>query len=130
VSKPDTEQLDRLIEWMREGGFQRLTYSKGKGKSITLALPDTGGAAVARPLRTILSPGMGIFTLRHPVAAAPYVGVGQKVAAGEVVALLAVGPVLTAVESPCDGVVRRVLAEEGAVIGYEDPLFEIEPAGV
>lgn len=126
MNGPDTEQLDRLVAWMQEGGFTRLTYSHGP-RTIALTLPDGDAPATPRPLRTIASPGMGVFARRHPVAAEPYAGEGSRVAAGDVLALLAVGPVLTAVEAPCDGIIRRVIAAEGAVVGFDDPLFDIEP---
>lgn len=127
MNPPDTAQLDRLVAWMQEGGFRRVSWSNG-ATTIALALPDAGPLrAAAWPVQTIVSPGMGRFTLRHPVATGPYATPGASVAAGDIVALLAVGPVLTAIEAPCAGVIRRVLVDEGAVVGFEDPLFEIEP---
>lgn len=128
MSTPDVRLLDELVALMREGGLTRLTYAQG-GASITLVLPEEGSVAArpALPPRMVLSPGMGVFTPRHPLAAEPYVRPGSAVKPGDILALLAVGPVLTAIEAPFAGTVRRVLPEEGDLVGFEDALIEIEP---
>jgi len=127
LNRPDTALLDDLVAWMQQGGVRKLTYSKGT-VTVSLDLGEMAEAARPRTLETVVSPGMGVFTLKHPIAASPYVTEGQVVAEGDVMALLAIGPVLTAVKAPRDGTVRSVLAREGAVVGFEDRLFELEAA--
>lgn len=130
MSKVDYELLDRLTAWMQEGGFTRLTYTRGKS-TVTLHLPEGTAARPGTPLRTIASPVIGNFIAGHPLEGGkPYVESGTSVEAGDIIGLLAIGPVLMPVEAPCPGVVRKVLAREGAIVGFDDPLFEIEPKGI
>jgi len=126
LSKVDHELLDKLTAWMQEGGFTRLTYTRGK-RSVTLRLPEGAKAGSRLPAQTIISPSIGVFTSSHPLAPKPYVAPGTAVRAGDIVGLLSIGPVLLPVEAPCAGTVRRVLSKEGALVGFGDPLIEIEP---
>lgn len=128
MSKIDHELLDKLTAWMEEGGFTRLTYTRGK-RSVTLRRPEGAQAKPRLPAQTITSPSIGVFTPSHPLAAEPYAAAGSVVRAGEIVGLLSIGPVLLPVEAPCTATVRRVLLQEGALVGFGDPLFEIEPMG-
>lgn len=125
LSRPDIALLDNLVAWMQQGGVRKLTYSKN-AVTVSLDLGDAVAVVAPRAPMTVVSPGMGAFTPQHPIASAPYVEEGTVVAAGDMLALLAIGPVLTAVRAPRDGTVRRVFAVEGAVVGFEDPLFELE----
>lgn len=126
MSRLDYELLDRLTAWMQQGGFTRLTFKRGKS-TLTLHLPRGGAATPAVPPRVIRSPGMGLFTTTHPLAEEPYVTSGDTVKAGDILALLRIGPALLPVGAPLAGVVRAILPREGDVIGFDDPLFEIEP---
>lgn len=127
MTEPDTELLDTLTAWMLEGGFTSLTYAVGD-RSVTIRLAEAGSAAPApRPVRVVASPALGRFLTRHPSAAEPLARPGARVKAGEIIALLDAGNVLIPVEAPCDGIMGRALAAEGAVAGYDDPLIEIEP---
>jgi biotin carboxyl carrier protein len=126
LSSVDVELLDRLTAWMQEGGFTRLTYTRGKS-TVTLRLPEGAIARPSLPLRTINSPSIGAFLASHPLADRPYVEIGRSVGEGDIVALLAIGPVLLPVEATCSGIVRGVLRREGEVVGFDDQLFEIEP---
>ncbi len=126
MTEPDTDLLDTLVAWMRKGGFVSLTYADG-GSRITLKLAEGEATRAARPARTVSSPALGRLLLRHPMASEPLAAAGSRVAAGDILALLEAGNVLIPVEAPCDGIVLRLLAAEGDVIGFDDPLLEIEP---
>lgn len=127
MSKVDHELLDQLTTWMQEGGFTRLTYKRGKS-AVTLRLPGSAAPAPKpKQLRPINSPGLGAFMPGHPLADQPYVQPGSAVDAGDIVGLLAIGPVLLPVKAPCSGLIRSVIRRQGEVVGYDDQLFDIEP---
>jgi acetyl-CoA carboxylase biotin carboxyl carrier protein len=69
--------------------------------------------------------GVGIVRLRHPLRDAPLAAVGDRVASAQVLALLQVGQVLVHVAAPRDGVVASLRAQDGAAVGYGDPLIEL-----
>jgi len=129
LSDLDTALLDKFVAWMIAGGVTRLTYAKGT-TSITLRLPGEAAGPDLAPAapRVVRSPAMGTFTARHPLAAEAYAKPGRTVATGEIVGLLAVGPILTAVVAPCGGRISRLLVDDGAVVGFDDPLIEIQAA--
>lgn len=78
---------------------------------------------------TVRAPGPGLFLARHPLHDATIVAEGQHVEAGAVLGFLRIGPLLQAVRTPAPGFIAAVLASDGALAGYNDPLFEIEPDG-
>lgn len=73
------------------------------------------------------SPGPGTLLWAHPLHEAPLAAEGEAVAAGRPVALVRVGDLLLPVRAPVAGVVVRALAEEGALVGWGDALFELRP---
>jgi len=78
-----------------------------------------GGAALVK------SPGIGRFFLKHPLGDQPPLREGEQVEAGQILAFLRVGLVLTAVLADRAGVVLRQAVEEGALVGYGETLFEL-----
>ncbi|HSW20111.1 MAG TPA: biotin/lipoyl-containing protein [Ramlibacter sp.] len=73
----------------------------------------------------VKSPGIGRFFLQHPLGDRPPIREGGQVEAGQILAFLRVGQVLTAVLADRAGVVVRRRVEEGALVGYGETLFEL-----
>ena len=70
---------------------------------------------------------MGVFLHAHPLSETPLppppaacLGDTRSVSSGS-------EPVLQPVRSPRDGILARVVALDGAIVGYGDALFELEP---
>jgi len=85
--------------------------------------------ATAPALHTITSPVVGIFSASPQPGAAPYVQVGQKIAANTVVCSCNVKVLNLSheIKSEVSGEIVEVLAEEGQLIEYGQPLFKIKP---
>ena len=70
---------------------------------------------------------MGVFLHAHPLSETPLASARSRVSRGQPLGLLRIGAVLQPVRSPRDGILARVVALDGALVGYGDALFELEP---
>ena len=79
------------------------------------ALPDADAA--------ITSPLAGVFYAAAAPDAQPYVRVRDTVSKGQTLCLLEAIKMMNEVPAPCDCVITQVLAEDGALTAYGEPLF-------
>lgn len=106
------------------------------------AAPSAADSAAARPARksesspttaapagttTVCSPMVGTFYRRPSPDEAPFIEQGASVRAGDALGLIEVMKLYTTIESPVDGVVEAILAEDGALAEFDQPLFVIRP---
>lgn len=80
-------------------------------------------------LITITSPIVGTFYRSPSPDAPPFVDVGTKVNKGQVLCIIEAMKLMNEIESDVDGVVVRILVENGQPVEYGEPLFLIEPFG-
>jgi len=78
-------------------------------------------------LVTITSPIVGMF-FRSPSPDAPhFVDEGSIVKKGQVLCIIEAMKLMNEIESDTDGVISKVLVENGQPVEYGEPLFLIEP---
>ncbi len=78
-------------------------------------------------LVTITSPIVGIF-YRSPSPDAPhFVEEGSMVKKGQVLCIVEAMKLMNEIESDVDGILRKILVENGQPVEYGEPLFLIEP---
>lgn len=130
-------EVRQLSEWLAGTDITLLELS-GPGKTIRLrrggATADTQPVpAVPAPAQPVAAPPtvvragtVGIVLHAHPVRAEPLVRPGQEVAAGQPLALLKIGLLLLPVPAPRAGKVCRMVAADGAPVGFGDALVELE----
>ncbi len=84
-------------------------------------IAETGfiGTVVPAPL-------VGTFYAAAAPEEPPMVQPGDTVKRGDVLCIIEAMKIMNNIESPCDGVVRRVLVTNGDLVEYNQPLFEIE----
>ena len=75
----------------------------------------------------IEAPLSGTFYVRPSPDDPPFVQVGQKVKAGEVMCIVESMKVFTEVRSERNGVVRRILLEDEDPVAIHQQLIELEP---
>lgn len=78
-------------------------------------------------LVTITSPIVGTFYRAPSPDAEPFTEVGMRVSKGQVLCIVEAMKLMNEIESEVDGVVVRVLVENGQPVEYGEPLFLIEP---
>jgi len=79
-------------------------------------------------LITITSPIVGTFYRSPTPEAQTFVEVGTKVVKGQVLCLVEAMKLMNEIESDSDGIVIKILVENGQPVEYGEPLFLIEPA--
>jgi len=76
----------------------------------------------------IKSPMIGTFYRAPSPESAPYIDVGSEVGPETVVCIIEAMKVMNEIEAEFGGVVREILAQEGAAVEAEALLFLIDPA--
>jgi biotin carboxyl carrier protein len=74
----------------------------------------------------VVAPIAGVFCSDHPAVAVRSPGSPLEVEAGEPLGFIRIGPILLPITAATPGVLTRRIAEDGALVGYGDPLFEFE----
>lgn len=78
-------------------------------------------------LMTVTSPIVGTF-YRSPSPDTPhFVEAGTKVKKGQVLCIIEAMKLMNEIESEIDGVIVRILVENGHPVEYGEPLFMIDP---
>ena len=72
------------------------------------------------------SPLVGTFYVSSAPEEPPLVQAGDTVKKGDVLCIIEAMKVMNNIESPCDGTVSRVLAVNGDLVEYNQPLFVIK----
>jgi len=79
-------------------------------------------------LVTITSPIVGIFHRSPAPEAAPFVEVGSIVKKGQVLCIVEAMKLMNEIESDTDGIIAKILVDNGQPVEYGEPLFLVEPA--
>jgi acetyl-CoA carboxylase biotin carboxyl carrier protein len=116
------EDLRRLAGWMRAGGIATLEWTYPNGRLHLVLAPEPAPAAPGRDV-TAVAVAPGRFLPAHPIRDAAFAPVGTLVRQGDVLGLVQAGPTYSAVTAPCTGVVRTLMAQPGALVGYGDPIM-------
>lgn len=98
---------------------------------LPAAAPQPAAAAAPKAESAgvpIKAPLVGTFYRASSPELDPFVKVGDRVTANTVVCIIEAMKVMNEVKAGVTGVVRRVLAENGAVVEFGQPLFEVEEA--
>ncbi len=143
----ELEELKELIELLKETDVTELqiekegTKVKIKREKILSHLEMAGHERAAfqekivaeteeeaQRLITITSPIVGTFYRSPTPEAPPFVEIGAKVVKGQVLCIVEAMKLMNEIESDIDGIVMKILVENGQPVEYGEPLFLIEPA--
>lgn len=123
--------LRALARKMQSSGLNSLALD-GKHWSVRLTFaatpaapePATVPAAEILPItQRIGAPMPGTLLRRHPHSQQDFVAPGQQIVAGEVVALVQVGPLYVPVISPDNGTVQSFAAEHSSAVEYDEDVL-------
>ncbi|EWY36195.1 hypothetical protein N825_29510 [Skermanella stibiiresistens SB22] len=109
-----------ILELTGPAGYLRL--HRGGDPVIGTEPPREPTAGIEA--QTLPSPGFGHFLHAHPLRETPMVEPDERVAAGRLLGFLRVGVLLVPVRAQRPGVISAILAADGALVGYGDPLFQ------
>ncbi len=125
---PTAEQLRQMAAWLAgtDIGLLELRTPHGTvrlGRSGTPA--GEVGIATDSASTVVTASSVGAFLHAHPLHDAPVVRPGERVAAGQDLGLLQIGPLLLPIEAPVAGQVTHVRVEPGRTVGYGTALFDL-----
>lgn len=123
-----SQDIRQLAEWLAATDIDFLEL---QGPDVQVRIHREGApAAPAEPLpqpsHAVRAAGLGILLDRIPGRGTPLVSPGMDIHAGDLVALLQVGPLLLPVRATCDGQAGEWLAAPGSTVGWGTPLLGIE----
>ncbi|WP_311273422.1 MULTISPECIES: acetyl-CoA carboxylase [unclassified Rhizobium] len=110
------------LEITGRDGHLRIVIATNKSVQLDRVTVQNERSAVL-----VKAPMAGIFCLSNTSSNEPPL-ISRKVSAMDVIGFLRIGPVLLPVAAGHNGSLTKQLAETNALVGFGDPLFEIEPA--
>jgi acetyl-CoA carboxylase biotin carboxyl carrier protein len=144
----DTKLVRELADMLNETGLSEIEVEDGDRKirvsrtliaaSVAVSAPAASAPAaapaatlaeaapVATPANAVKSPMVGTAYLAPEPDAAPFVSVGDKVAAGDTLLIIEAMKVMNPIIAPNGGTVKAVLVESGQPVEFDQPLMVIE----
>ncbi|UIK08156.1 acetyl-CoA carboxylase [Neorhizobium galegae] len=114
------------LEISRPGGQLRIVIATGNEARIDVSATSQP-APTAQPVVIVRAPMAGHFYPGSPLRSAAADRLPRTVPAADILGFLRVGPVLLPLCAGRAGILTKQLAEPDALVGFGDPLFEIEP---
>jgi len=126
ITELQIEKEGIKIKIRREKFFGHLEVQQpvliGKRETKDVAIETDSG------LFTVTSPIIGTFYRSPSPEAEPFVEAGAIIKKGQVLCIIEAMKLMNEIESEVDGVVKRLLVENGHPVEYGEPLFLIEPS--
>lgn len=141
----ELEDLKELIEYLKDTDITEISVEKDgtkikiKREKFLSAMEIPAQKFVCQQERiaskteeetrviTVTSPIVGTFYRAPSPEADPFVEVGSKVKKGQVLCIIEAMKLMNEIESDVDGIVLKILVENGQPVEYGEPLFLIEP---
>src|SRR5207248_10562617 len=112
------------------GGGSRRVVAQAPGGTLlpgSATAAPAGAAPAKAQLVDIKSPMVGTFYSAPEPGAGPYVKVGSRVAAGQVVCIIEAMKIMNEIEAEVAGLVREVCVENAQPVEFGQPLFRVDP---
>jgi len=150
----DIRKVKKLIELLEQSNINELEINEGDesvrisrgGSSVTYAAPAPAPVAVApapaaQPAaapapsddttteelsgHAVKSPMVGTFYTAPAPGSPPFVSVGQKVAAGDVLCIIEAMKMMNQIEADKAGTIGAILVDDGEPVEFDQPLVTI-----
>jgi acetyl-CoA carboxylase biotin carboxyl carrier protein len=129
------DHIKQISVWLTEAGIDQFELSGPNGQLRLGRAGRQGEAAAevdpaeaeidARYSFTANAPAAGILLHRHPMQKTPLAPCGNRIRAGQTVALLQIGALLLPINAPRDGIVTDLMVQHGALVGYGTEIVEL-----
>jgi acetyl-CoA carboxylase biotin carboxyl carrier protein len=96
--------------------------TQASGSALTASEIDAG------KLHRITAPIVGTFYRAASPDASPYINIGDKISAGQVICIIEAMKIMNEIESDVSGTVAEILADNAQPVEYNQPLVVIEPS--
>jgi acetyl-CoA carboxylase biotin carboxyl carrier protein len=81
-----------------------------------------------KPQHVVPAPIVGTFYRAPAPDAAPFVEVGSRIKKGQILCIIEAMKLMNEIESDAEGVITKILVENGKPVEYGQALFVVEPA--
>jgi acetyl-CoA carboxylase biotin carboxyl carrier protein len=115
------EKFFTSIEMLKPQPVQFERKAEGAAPAASVSEEET------QRLLTVTSPIVGTFYRSPSPDSGPFVETGSKVKKGQVICIIEAMKLMNEIESEVNGVVMRVLVENGHPVEYGEPLMLVEP---
>ena len=146
----DLRKIKKLIEMLQESDLNEIEVKEGEesvrinrkkevhispsAPQVSLSMPEQQQAVsspaaeeeLSSELTSITSPMVGTFYRSPAPGKPPFIEIGQKIKAGDVVCIVEAMKMMNQVKSDVDGVVRKIHIEDGQPVEFDQPLISIE----
>ncbi|OYV24509.1 MAG: acetyl-CoA carboxylase, biotin carboxyl carrier protein [Rhodospirillales bacterium 20-58-10] len=129
LSEIELEEGDRKVRLARAVAPVTMMAAAPAAAAAPVAAAPAAAPAQADPAKhpgLVKSPMVGVAYLSAEPGAAPYVTVGQQVAAGATLLLIEAMKTFNQIKAPRAGTVTQILVAAGAPVEYDEPLLIIE----
>lgn len=116
-------------------GDTKLSFQVGRKEAVEIHASEQGiehQVITKEPVKdtlesshVITSPMVGTFYSAPGEDSSPFIKVGDTIKKGQVIGIVEAMKLMNEIESPYEGVVDEILVENGAMIGFEQPLIRI-----
>jgi acetyl-CoA carboxylase biotin carboxyl carrier protein len=141
---PHLDEIDLVY-----GGFRLHVVRNGAGSSKPVAITAAHESLADKPTPAVIAPPrdetaaavqvpVGVVAIRAPMLGTfyrapapgekPFVEEGQRVCADDTVCLIEVMKLFNSIRAGVDGEVVKIIAENGGLVEYDQPLIFIAPA--
>ncbi|MBR0648332.1 acetyl-CoA carboxylase biotin carboxyl carrier protein subunit [Roseomonas terrae] len=127
------DEVRQIAAWLEAAGLDSFELTTPTARlRLVLGGVVAPVAEASRPealpaVPSLAARGTGIFLDAHPWSDAPLVRPGQRVRAGDIVALLRTRALIQPVTAAEDGIVGAQLVAPGTMVGFGTPLMEFTP---
>lgn len=111
-----------------EGSAPAAVPSAPQTSSETPTAPPAPSASEETGGEQILSPMPGTFYRASSPDKDPFISEGDTVKTGQTLCIIEAMKIMNEIEAEQDGVVRKILVEDGKPVEFNQPLFTIEPS--
>lgn len=152
-SAVDWTEVNRALSFMNQHGLEEFEYARGDSRirlkkpgpaplaggfnplagavagAPAATLPPAAPQAPAENLHVVKSPIVGTFYSSPNPEAQPYVKVGDRVQAGQVLCIIEAMKLMNEIEADASGEIVKVLATHAQPVEYGEGLFAIRADG-
>ena len=137
------EFLKEIIQIMKDEGLNEISIEQNdikihvKRASAQSSIVTQGAAVLTeRPAKTenmaaglavIPAPMVGTFYRAPSPDVEPYVNVGDKIKAGQVICVIDAMKLMNEITADLNGEIVEILVEDGQPVEYDQPIFRVRP---
>ena len=123
---------DKIFELVRREGGIAVMPAAGAAVAPVAQVATGGGAGTAgmsapANVKRVIAPLVGVFYSAASPDAEPFVKIGDRVEAGQVLCILEAMKLFNEITSDYAGIVTRIIPENGELVSLGQEMFWIEP---